>query len=79
MSDDEKLKQLIPNIKEMLEDPDIYEFQPVLREILSGCETPDFNNISDVVEEFCNNDAEHIFRKLSEAAFVNAAMFGHSD
>jgi hypothetical protein len=72
-----EFEELIPHIKEMLSDPSIQEFHPVLNKMLRGCESPDYDNTSDVIEEFCNNNADYVFRKLSEAAFQNAAMTGH--
>ena len=68
MSDAKKLfENLIPNIKEMLEDPSIREFHPVLEKILAGCEDPSLNNVDDVIKTFDQNDAAYHIRQISDA------------
>lgn len=71
------LKSLIPNIEEMLEDSELQEFHPVLKQMLAGCETFDFDNISDVIEAFTKADSAFVCRKLSEAACEHAS-FSHT-
>ena len=77
MSDTNELKKLIPTIEEMISDPSIQEFYPVLNEMLRGCKVLDYNNTSDVLNNFFDNSSDYVFRKISEAACQNAAMFGH--
>ena len=79
MSNAEKklFEGMIPEIKEMLEDPAMREFHPVLKQMLAGCEVPDFDNISDVIETFTENDANYVCRKLSEATCEHAS-FSHT-
>ena len=74
---DKNLSKLIPEIETMLGDHEIpKEFKPVLKELLLGCEAPNYDNIADVVEDFFNANDSYIFNQLAEGAFANAAMFG---
>ena len=72
------LKNLIPNIEEMLEDPKLQEFHPVLKQMLAGCETFNFDNTSDVIEAFAKADSKFVCRKLSEAACEQASFSSHT-
>ena len=79
MSNANEFDRLIPTVKEMLSNQEIRDFWPVLREILHGCEVPDYDNIFDVEEEFQDNNSDYVFRKISEAACQNAAMLGYRE
>ena len=57
---------MIPSIKEMLDDPSIQEFHPTLEKILAGCEDPSLNNVDDVIKTFDQNDAAYHIRQISD-------------
>lgn len=77
MSDTKKkrFEALIPELQEMINDPCLHEFRPVLNEMLIGCKTPEYDNTNDVIEEFHNNNCDYTYRKLADALFVHSAMF----
>ena len=80
MSDAEKkLRELIPNIKVMMDDPSLREFHPALEKMLAGCEAPELNNVDDVIETFSRNDAAYNIRAISEALCGGGkASFSHT-
>lgn len=69
-----ELESLIPEVKELLQNPELQEFRPVLQEMLRGCESPDYDNSQNVIELFLSNRSDFVFRKIAEATFENTAM-----
>ena len=76
MSDAEKrLHDLIPELQEMIKDPCLQEFRPILKEMLIGCKTPEYDNTNDVIEEFHDNNCDYTYHRLADALFAHSAMF----
>ena len=70
-------KELLKQLNEMYEDPELREFRPLISEIKAGIESPEYDNISQVIELFQQTNSFFICRKLAEASCINASMNMH--
>lgn len=68
------IQELLPMLRNFLNDPELREFRPLVEEMIRGAETPGYDNTERVLELFSQNDLAYHCRKISEH-LAYASMF----
>lgn len=68
------IRELLPMLRNFLNDPELREFRPLVEEMIRGAETPGYDNTERVLELFSQNDLAYHCRRIAEELFY-ANMF----
>lgn len=67
-------KELSSILRSMRNDPDMRDFYPVINEMLSGLEVPDYDNIETVLKLFTENDLKFHCNQLARSLYIHSNM-----